>query len=138
MPSPILAADRLWRNRSDGAGIIREIGDVGQGSIDIVLDFPPCCNRIAGLQSADDRRPRSALTPPRHHQKCKTNQNAAKTIEKRAEQAHELPPGHDATMIRASRVIVAENRAAAYPFRPQIKPKCCAERHEYEQHQSLD
>jgi hypothetical protein len=44
---------RLWRSRSDVAGIIREIGDTGQASIDIVLDFPTCCNRIAGLKLAD-------------------------------------------------------------------------------------
>jgi hypothetical protein len=49
---------RRWHGRSDVAGIIREIGAIGQGSIDIVLDFLPCCNRIAGLQGADDARPR--------------------------------------------------------------------------------
>ena len=57
MPSPRRAADQRAPRR-DVAGIIREIGDTGQGSIDIVLDFPACCNRIAGLQGTNDIRPR--------------------------------------------------------------------------------
>src|SRR5262245_44527602 len=78
------------------------------------------------------------LTPPRHHEKGKSDQNSAKGIEKRAEQAHQLTPRDDAALVGASLIIVAEHRATAHPFCPQIPAQCCAEDHEYEQHQSLD
>src|ERR1044072_2291906 len=58
--------------------------------------------------------------PPRHHEKGEADQDAAEAIEERAEQAHELAPRHDATVIRASHIVVAEDRTAAHPFRPQI------------------
>ena len=57
------------------------------------------CGRVAG-PAAESRR-----------EKRETDQNSAEAIEKRAEEAHELTPRHDTTMIGAPHIVVAEDPA---------------------------